>query len=367
MSSRTRPYVTTVFKDLIEISRVANLNVRRTFHNVGQALFCIEQVGGFTIVYDCGGNNKEVVNAAIHRSFKANDTIDIVFLSHYDRDHVNGIFELLNLCNVSHLILPMVSNLRRFLSFEGMQDDSSDVELFCEDAEEYMNLHNLRTKVHYVTETEDDDEKRTINYENLPREIPSGAKIRKNDIDWTYVVYNRRLMNKDEEKRFLEALGLSSIATFASIKDAWKKVNLAIKKALEKINIIKIEDINDYSMTIYSGCSRNKCGCLYLGDYNALAYFEELFEAYKEVWPTIDIIQIPHHGSLKNFKEKLIVKGGCHVISNKEKPTSTTNVNSSEVECRIKRNGGVVVTTFDGDKTIRLVRDGVTLKNTVIG
>lgn len=367
MSSRTRPYVTTVFKDLIEISRVANLNVRRTFHNVGQALFCIEQVGGFTIVYDCGGNNKEVVNAAIHRSFKANDTIDIVFLSHYDRDHVNGIFELLNFCNVSHLILPMVSNLRRFLSFEGMQDDSSDVELFCEDAEEYMNLHNLRTKVHYVTETEDDDEKRTINYENLPREIPSGAKIRKNDIDWTYVVYNRRLMNKDEEKRFFEALGLSSIATFASIKDAWKKVNLAIKKALEKINIIKIEDINDYSMTIYSGCSRNKCGCLYLGDYNALAYFEELFEAYKEVWPTIDIIQIPHHGSLKNFKEKLIVKGGCHVISNKEKPTSTTNINSSEVECRIKRNGGVVVTTFDGDKTIRLVRDGATLKNIVIG
>ena len=110
-----------------------------------------------------------------------------------------------------------------------------------------------------------------------------------------------------------------------------------------------------------------KGGCLYLGDYNAKDYFEELFEAYKEVWPTIDIIQIPHHGSLKNFKEKLIVKGGCHVISNKEKPTSTTNVNSSEVECRIKRNGGVVVTTFDGDKTIRLVRDGVTLKNIVIG
>lgn len=366
MSSRTER-ISTIFSQTIGLISIEKLKVRRTFYNVNQALFCKEQVGDFTIVYDCGGNSKKVVNAAIHRSFKANDTIDIVFLSHYDRDHVNGIFELLNFCNVSHLILPMVSNLRRFLSFEGMQDDSSDVELFCEDAEEYMNLHNLRTKVHYVTETEDDDEKRTINYENLPREIPSGAKIRKNDIDWTYVVYNRRLMNKDEEKRFLEALGLSSIATFASIKDAWKKVNLAIKKALEKINIIKIEDINDYSMTIYSGCSRNKCGCLYLGDYNALAYFEELFEAYKEVWPTIDIIQIPHHGSLKNFKEKLIVKGGCHVISNQEKPTSTTNVNSSEVECRIKRNGGVVVTTFDGDKTIRLVRDGVTLKNIVIG
>lgn len=366
MSSRTER-ISTIFSQTIGLISIEKLKVRRTFYNVNQALFCKEQVGDFTIVYDCGGNNKEVVNAAIHRSFKANDTINIVFLSHYDRDHVNGIFELLNFCNVSHLILPMVSNLRRFLSFEGMQDDSSDVELFCEDAEEYMNLHNLRTKVHYVTETEDDDEKRTINYENLPREIPSGAKIRKNDIDWTYVVYNRRLMNKDEEKRFLEALGLSSIATFASIKDAWKKVNLAIKKALEKIDIIKIEDINDYSMTIYSGCSRNKCGCLYLGDYNALAYFEELFEAYKEVWPTIDIIQIPHHGSLKNFKEKLIVKGGCHVISNKEKPTSTTNVNSSEVECRIKRNGGVVVTTFDGDKTIRLVRDGVTLRNIVIG
>ena len=95
MSSKTRPYVTTVFKDLIKISRVANLNVRRTFHNVGQALFCIEQVGGFTIVYDCGSEDKlgEMVKTAIHRTFKRNDKVDIVFLSHYDRDHVtpNGI------------------------------------------------------------------------------------------------------------------------------------------------------------------------------------------------------------------------------------------------------------------------------------
>ena len=94
--------------------------VERTFYNVGQALFCKEQVENFSIVYDCGGENEGIIRDAIHRAFKRGDCIDMLFLSHYDRDHINGVFVLLNYCKVHHLILPMLSNLHRFIEYEDM-------------------------------------------------------------------------------------------------------------------------------------------------------------------------------------------------------------------------------------------------------
>lgn len=43
--------------------------VERTFYNVGQALFCKEQVDTFSIVYDCGGENEGIKQETILRAF----------------------------------------------------------------------------------------------------------------------------------------------------------------------------------------------------------------------------------------------------------------------------------------------------------
>ena len=342
--------VVDIFKDKMNSIALQGLNVRRTFYNVGQALFCKEQVENISIVYDCGGENESIIQDAIHRAFKRGDNIDMLFLSHYDRDHINGVFELLNYCNVHHLILPMLSNLHRFIEYEDMHTSSLEVEIFFNDAEEYIRQHQLDTKVHYVTNSLEGDTYGSL--ESLPKEIASNSIIRgSGSPKWLYKVYNRLVMDSKTESMFLEKLGLPSTATFDSIKEKWAQQKLSIKKALKNLGIIKIEKINDYSMTLYSGCDIKNSGCLYLGDYNAKQYFNELYNAYRDVWPTIDIIQVPHHGSENNFNDNLITKGGKYIISNKEKPASSRDVDSSKVEIRITAGGGQVITTFDGDKT----------------
>ena len=69
-------------------------NIERTFYSVGQALFCRETVNNRTIVYDCGGQTKPIVKRVIFSEYphKGASTIDALFISHYDRDHINGVF-----------------------------------------------------------------------------------------------------------------------------------------------------------------------------------------------------------------------------------------------------------------------------------
>jgi Cft2 family RNA processing exonuclease len=66
--------------------------VVRTFHPIGQGAFYTERHESFNVVYDCGAmplsnNSKSIVSSA----FSKNDDIDILFISHFDYDHVSAI------------------------------------------------------------------------------------------------------------------------------------------------------------------------------------------------------------------------------------------------------------------------------------
>ena len=77
--------------------------MHRTFHSVGQGAFYTEEFRSvarprFTTVYDCGtetaeGNMDIPLNQQI-RDFKfrlRNKEIDLLFISHFHGDHVNGL------------------------------------------------------------------------------------------------------------------------------------------------------------------------------------------------------------------------------------------------------------------------------------
>lgn len=73
-------------------------NFFRTFHPVGQGAFYSEEHEGFTIVYDCGSHplsnkTKKLVKRAFGQDSKEK-TIDILFISHFDYDHVSAISTL---------------------------------------------------------------------------------------------------------------------------------------------------------------------------------------------------------------------------------------------------------------------------------
>lgn len=80
----------------------------RTFHAVGQGAFYSEKHEGFHIVYDCGtSNSPKYISQEIQQTFNKNDEV-ILFISHFDKDHISGISALRNRTNITHVIMPLL-------------------------------------------------------------------------------------------------------------------------------------------------------------------------------------------------------------------------------------------------------------------
>lgn len=67
------------------------------------------------IVYDCGCGLDEKISDeginVIHTAFNKTDVIDVLFISHFDQDHVNGIEALMNrVAQIKHVVMPLLSD-----------------------------------------------------------------------------------------------------------------------------------------------------------------------------------------------------------------------------------------------------------------
>lgn len=343
----------------------------RNFVNVGQALFAIEVHNGKTIVYDCGGEHPLVVNAVLPYVLDKNSVIDILFISHYDKDHINGIQYLIRHCNIKHVILPMVEEPFKLMPLLDNRD-SSFIYRFIMDAataihneinrlrETQPNRDIILPKIHYVLPA-NEDRMRDYTEESIPIDalpdgsnIPSGRAIRINDIDdWIYLPFNRATMLQKAWERFLDFLGIPIGCNCIDFISGWRPYWLRgrkndVKNAWSHATGIAAEEINDFSMTLYSGPVKkdHKIGCLFTGDYNAKRYIDLLMQFYVNVWDNINVVQIPHHGSIRNFHDQLIVHGAIHVIPNKEHPYRQTEVNYEAVRNQIEKMREIAVGTW---------------------
>ena len=64
-------------------------------------------------IYDCGSNQSDCLVREINRL--SGEPLDLLFLSHFDNDHVNGIDLLLGTCAVEEVILPYLNEGDRLL------------------------------------------------------------------------------------------------------------------------------------------------------------------------------------------------------------------------------------------------------------
>lgn len=129
---------------------------RYNFHPVGQGLFTSGAVlvGGyepFWWVFDCGTYLSAHFKDLSHEITSLSDLVtesrsdcdpklDLVFISHFDRDHICGLIELLQTFNVRRLVLPYMS-LRKRLSImlEGQSRVLKDWQLFALDPIKYIS------------------------------------------------------------------------------------------------------------------------------------------------------------------------------------------------------------------------------------
>lgn len=353
----------------------------RSFLNVGQALFSVERHGCITTVFDCGGDRFPVVREAIRDALIEGETIDALFLSHYDRDHVNGVRELVKFCKVKRLFLPLVGKPLILYALAEMRAGSFAYEFTLDPARALKSLHDENQEkdlyipdLHFINE--DDGERQRSSEESIPVDInelrnggnyDSGTDFTFNDYHmhgcWIYRVFNRKYMNQSEWNKFLKNLNLGADATITDILEGFKSNKLGLKKALIEAEVVTDKTINEYSMTLYTGANSHcpefpdlKNGCLYTGDYNAIANYNCLHNVYADLWDNIGLVQVPHHGSKYNTDNKLIDGALPHakfVVSSKVGPYNHNgDVDPTFVIGLISGARAKTYLTYEGNVTI---------------
>nr|WP_314636940.1 hypothetical protein [uncultured Porphyromonas sp.] len=312
--------------------------IQRFFHPVGQGAFYSErheyQGSTLNIVYDCGteymNRRKKGIRGVVTQSFRKQDVIHILFISHFDYDHISLIELLKNTVNrIERVVIPFLNkketiflaNVYKALGEARLAELVSDPETFFGEGTHVIQVQ--------LSTEEGNGEKATIRLsESTPKEIPSGTPLSlENYGDWVFVPYNH--LNEERGKDFRDKLqevgidvGKLENPGYVLDKDRCQK----IKGCYKKID----GGINQNSMFLYSGPSKGEgvsiyfwvggiswyhnhhCGCLYDhyfdsdrvaclytgdGDLNKV----DVGAVYKKYWEFIGTIQIPHHGSLPSF------------------------------------------------------------------
>ncbi len=299
----------------------------RTFNSVGQGAFYTEEFYDkdyrpkFTMVYDCGsyGDKKLIINEIKHSDLKS---VDLLCISHFHADHINGLEYLLQSYNVKRILLPFLYDEEKIEVFLANSDASVFIKKLSLHPEETIQEYSRDKEIQitFIRPIDGDNPK------NEPRDIIlSGQPIIINDdCEWIYVPFNFRFNQRSIMlKHELDKIDIN-IDNFTDKYEKHKNKIIGIYKDLK-------EDLNTNSLVIYSGYStnyKNNCelecfirhdyyryhnesGCLYLGDYNAKRKekWNELENAFQKYFDYIGTIQIPHHGSRHNYNKKLNFKG----------------------------------------------------------
>ena len=79
-------------------------------HDIGQGQ-CLSIISGDkTVLYDCGGTGKlqnAGVTAGSYLNARGRNHIDLLILSHMENDHVNGVLNLMEYCDIDEIIIPI--------------------------------------------------------------------------------------------------------------------------------------------------------------------------------------------------------------------------------------------------------------------
>jgi hypothetical protein len=309
--------------------------IQRIFHPVGQGAFYSERHENHNIVYDCGthyfNRGKKGIKNTISQSFSKDEIIDILFISHFDYDHVSLIEHLKkSVKKIRLVVMPLLCDDEKILLcniFKALGEKA--LVTLVENPEEFFGAKTHIIRVQHKF-SEEDPRPIYLNDINQNLQIPSGTLIAiEEHSDWIFIPFNYEY--KDRSKEFLNKLKANHI-DINELKNPnydYTKHRKTIKNIYEEVG-----DINENSMFLYSGptttykkkiyytylyqpnkhycyfcflpfydIKRDRVACLYTGDGNL--NIVDIKKKYKKYWDLIGTIQIPHHGSLSSFKKDI--------------------------------------------------------------
>ena len=337
--------------------RKSIIYLKRTFHPVGQGAFFTEQFFDaemhkvlYNVVYDCGSRSagiKTQLERDIRNCFHDRKHIDVLFLSHFDDDHVNKVDYLKKegYLQGTRIFIPMVldedrlgiepykTNYQFVLSLNDKGVNGTKVILVERDESNADNTAPINTSEPQVIEDLDGN-----------KTIKSGTTLKPKDNLigelWRYTLVNVQFNELiDEFKQRLEDSNppleynkLDDVNYVEENISTLRKVYQGLGKkpndgtAINLNSLLVMSYPVDAQKCYYAGyrnmydrnvdCQyKRKIGytgsCLYTGDTSA----NEMF-----VWSRIDsmikeclgseskltMLQVPHHGSKYSYDEKLV-------------------------------------------------------------
>ena len=328
--------------------------ITRIFHPIGQGAFYSEHHeldNGeiFNIIYDCGVVGRKGIISSRAKSLLQNfanqyKTIDILFISHLDYDHVSGISELLkNGVKFKRIILPLLypncGNSVLFIIQRIVHSALNGVRLIYVSSE--SDEHPSELMVDQL-----DDDKNIV--------IKSNTRICYVRNSWVFVPYNYDYSNQNKVLMAnLKTNGFSAKSLIRSVRYISRNLTNPVsykklKDAYEKIcNGKNGSGINEKSMLVYSGPNtksawyigqcifsalpkigmlrkNDRPGCVYTGDSDM--HVCDIKNIYNSFYPFVGCVQIPHHGSEKNYVFDYLKDFACPISAGNSSKHPSKNV-----------------------------------------
>ncbi|MCC6448916.1 MAG: MBL fold metallo-hydrolase, partial [Chitinophagaceae bacterium] len=304
-------------------------------HPVGQGAFYTEVIEfgndeKFVMVYDCGSLNYKNLEISIDNFIKTIEEqkpIDILFISHFDKDHVNGIEYLLSKKHVSKIIIPVITNVECLVLKTFYLDQKAKKKT--KNFDKVITLLEIASKQSAVYKVGDSVVITIAKKYNKLSEIKVGdihdmisltnrikIKLTGNREGYYFIPFN---VEQSKRRKMLKKLLQNEGIDLDSITIKNPMTNEMIKSVNRVYKMLK-GGINVNSMCLYAGNNNEKIknACLYTGDFDAKHNMDFLKNGYGNVWDSISIIQVPHHGSINSHNKELYSAGMRSVISCRE-------------------------------------------------
>lgn len=273
----------------------------RYIRPVGQGGFSIERIEDFVIVFDCGSvSSPQVVEKWIDKLQCEVDHVNVLFISHFDKDHVNSIQYLLSKVSVLKVITPNIpTEVRTAYSIYTNGAYSMIMQLFNDRGVEHEEVGKgeVNRKPYYYRDV----------WEWIAKSMLSPA-------DFAKVTTN--LQNRGVDLKELELNPEYVDSRKEDINDAFKDVFGGKGPNAKGLIVLsqKCKDIKTKLSLIFQGCewcnystSRIACSvssCLYVGDADLKNIdnkkdVKEFLKSNRVETPLM-LMQIPHHGSKYN-------------------------------------------------------------------
>lgn len=352
------------------------INFERILHPAGCGAFaterfvCEDSNRVFNVVYDCGTLSKghKAYLETEAEMYLGDQTIDFLFISHLDQDHINVLTSKLK-----QSIVPGKTKI--FLPF--FEPKYQSLKNFDDSIKAYYYLREDLfdgCQIIYVSpangENRNNNESITYNVfsdqnKELPHQMPSGTPIRLGisttipaaeehhyRIFWEYIPFNLRdnslieaffkgIMDdadiSDQEKEILQQGDIPQNWDVETIKQKLKKhyqkakgdnyvtaINMSSMLLLSRgvhdhyfeFNLVRFRcgnriDFHELFWHEHHRLSSHETSCLYTGDVGLKEkkYQDILTNIKHNIFPNgVGLLQIPHHGSVKNYDFGIIRK-----------------------------------------------------------